>query len=310
MNMNPRRLLSLALVLVFSGLLVAATKSRTISWSAVPNTAVALPKSKEVRAVWAVPPDLFDLGAWQGMDLGLDGEGAVWLSTSDALICPSKSLMVRSPKPLDGFVVLGNGEKIVLSEGLLGTLTGVSKGKFQSLVAVPVSPAWMTPADSDSFYLWGKNRKTGRSDVYLVNMTATGLKVHVLFSTEKVVTAVGGDASRTFVALGPLVVRLTPGVKGAVKGVFKATGSDVNVLALPKGSETLFYATDRGVGCIDTLRRRRLEFFQSPNVNIVIGTGGLYAKLWDASGVVKISGLSHFLVSAKSNRSSRSKGAK
>jgi hypothetical protein len=189
---------------------------------------------------------------------------------------------------------------------------------------VPVEFAALSSAASDSFYLWGKNRKTGRFDVYLLDKldasSGRAPRIHVLFTTDETITAVGGDGDHTYVALGSLVVQLAKNDNGKAKmrGVFKHATSKVNALAVQPGVDLVFYATEQGVGFADPSHHRQLEFIRSPGVGIAAGSGRLYVKLAETAGVLKISELSRFVAenkqdsnsSPKSENKSKNKNAK
>lgn len=331
MMTNRMRLLGLFLIVGLSGLSIAAAKEPVKKRTVVPKTILVLPQNDAVKATWAVPNDLFDLNDWRSFPFCLDGDGDVWLLKPQKLLtCPAKMSVLESDRTIDDFIWVKNGGLWIVSGDQLCVLKGSAKSKsdeirtFRPIMRLPVEAGALSSAGADSFYLWGKNSKTGRFDVYLLDRIESGSaqspRIHVLFTTDQTITAVGGDGTRSYVALGSLVVQLAKNDNGKAKmrGVLQQATAKVTGLAVQPGVDLLFYSTDDGVGFVDPAHRRQLEFVHSPGVGIAAGRDGLFVKLSEASGVVKITGLSRFIAegqtysktSEKSGHKSKHKNAK
>lgn len=147
----------------------------------------------------------------------------------------------KDAEPIRDFCWLDGQTQALLRETCLDF---VRNGKCVRGVILPGKGMRLARADAGHCYLFGGEGRLNDHDVVLYGADGS---VRNVFRASLPVTAVTGDGTNTFVAVGPVVFFLTPGQEP--KPVFREREPITDlVLVAPAG---IFYLTGDGVGCID-----------------------------------------------------------
>lgn len=225
-----------------------------------------------LEAEWALPP-----GTGAGCSLVMDPQGKPWLGCRRRyLIAPEYAVVRDLGAPYTTLAWSGDG-----LSGVSGGVFGVfEKAGFQARASFPGKSVTVSAGAGDSIYLLVTDERS--SEVYAV---AGGARKTVLKTRERV-TAVTGDGTRHFVALGRRVYGLGPELE-AVSGEL---AWDVSALEYDPALG-LFYEAGGVIGYLGS--RDEQEFLAARGAQIKLAGGALYVMPADG-GVLRLTGLQGF----------------
>jgi hypothetical protein len=267
-----------------------------------PDTALLLPVTPKVKLEWILPPadGSMPLERWKSSAFLVDDQGACWLNWDDVLANPAKKFAFEGDQPIDDFAFLDNGDLLISSDGRIGSFQkpekfekspkGLPLLRFQALLNLPVSTAYLSAAGSAGVYLWGHNPKTLKNEVYLLNTQSK--KIEVLFVSDEAIGGVAGNGEQTFVAMGKLVVKITDrkNKPKKVERVFLDPSENIRSLCFSR-HVGLFCATDSGITYVNEKKKTHLLLIRTPNAQMDLKRDSLYVRLSETEGVFRVQGV-------------------
>lgn len=201
---------------------------------------------------------------------------------TDALPLP-----IASDDPVDDFTWTGDGALIAIRGDRLGF---PGPGGVADLTSLPSRDMRLAPAGRDRLYIYGGATRDQRRQAYLLEK---GEGLMHLAEMPYPITAVAGDGTKTFVAIGRSVLFLAP--EKSVRLVYRPT-TEIRHLAYapPHG---LFYATRRAVGFV-AAPGRGFTFLRAGGVQPLVHGEDLYLLI-PLVGILRASPVSAFEAMAK-----------
>lgn len=267
------------------------------------TTQFLLPAGVGVTARWVLPPQQpAQERRWREASFAVAAGESVWLGLDGELVAnPSKEIVFRTKPDYSGFAALTNGAVVFCAGQDLRIVARLARPELdkagtpivllQPAVTVPVRDCRLFPSDGEALYVSGRNAETGKNEVYRLAPEAGkrgfSREITRVLSTEREVSGVAGDGSRTFVASGPLVMEIVPG-SDSVKGLFLHPKGDVKGLAFSKEG-ALFYATDSAVGLLAA--KGPFDFLKVSEGRIAARDSALFVLEPRSLGILRIDGL-------------------
>jgi hypothetical protein len=155
----------------------------------------------------------------------------------------------------------------------------------------PMTGMKLSAGTGDVLYVIGRDTTTQKQDLYLVRKTGDGWSTRFLLATRAGVSAVAGDGTRTFVAIGPRIVEV--GEKTTTPVLSPRPERAAEVTGLEYGPKLgLFYTTAKGVGYAGT--HYHFQFLKTPDTQIRLSGTSLFVLLGGGRGVLKLDDLDTF----------------
>ncbi len=260
----------------------------------LPGDTRLLPLAPKLAAGW-----LLDKLPSADCDLLLDPKGNPWpVCGGHFVVAPFYGRMFTLNDKLDSAAWLENGAAVAaagedllllpLGDELKGKAAkGMETLKLKRLAKLPLEKARLARAGADSFYLYGRDRKTGTTQVFAMKLDGKRWKPAFVTATKASVSGVAGDGKVTFLAVGRKVLR----VEGdSVTTFYTHPADDISGLAYSAGAGLLFYSTGYSVGYAS--EGRGGDFLLSPSPSVKTGGGKLCVLLAGGKGVLRIEGIS------------------
>jgi ankyrin repeat protein len=292
-----------------------------------PGISVILPVETTMKLKWILSPsDPATVNKTTNNKNNLlftvDKDGQPWIGHSDQMIFnPQKGYQIKLSHTFNDFVHLDNGALFFSTPTELGIAAPTKKSKvdqnnlpifeFQPVTSLPYHDSRMYRGTDNCLYFTGRNPATGENEVFVINfrkstdaidrVSSSGANVetqgiasllfgqfHKVFSTEEQITAVAGDGTNTWLALGNLVIKVSD--KGnQISKVFSHPDQDIRQLIYVKNTG-LVYSTGTKVGYIG--QKGNIEFLTAPLHSIASQNGNLYLLFHESLGVISIENIS------------------
>lgn len=272
-----------------------------------------LPEQAGVTSRWVLPPQAKEIvdsikEEYSFFTFGLDDSGNPVIGHSGSYILnPIKQYQMRLSQPFSSMVYMDNGAAFFATETEFGLaipsepIVSDEKGfpivPFQPISTLPFPECSMFRGAGECLYFSGYNNASSQYEVYLLKprtVMLDGVTSHVLsgyqkvFSSTERISAVTGDVSNCFVALGRLVLRISL-LDGKVSRYFLHPDEDIYELAYSPMAG-LIYSTYRGVGYAGT--NGSLEFFKGPDLSINLRGDTLYLFFHESMGILALEHIS------------------
>jgi hypothetical protein len=236
-------------------------------------------------------------GQGRGCRLAVDPSGRPWLGCRERFIAaPNYAALFAAERPFNQLVWTDNGELLAASEDRLGvygiaeaakTWTSVSRVKFHTLrrsegMTVRVFPG----ADKNAYAVF---EGAGASEVLLLTRRGDDWSARTLIKAKGSVSAVAGDGTRTFVAMGRKILGFATLPDGSLDPQPLWMHPQDDIVSLVWGPRAgLIYTTKSAVGFLGS--RYRFEFMRARSPQVVLGARALYVMPEDG-GVLKLEGI-------------------
>ncbi len=275
-------------VLLVLGLLLAWCVSIYAASAVDPMTdsTLVLPAGSGIAWRWVVPPVSLDKPlprhTLNDIRFSVDSSGNPWIGIENRqLLNPVKQVSAVLSEPFQRFVHLDNGLLLFSTVRTLGYIGVAGKEEFdgkgnpimpyQPICDLPAYYSRIYRASGNCAYLVAEDAAARKSSVYLLRpeATAPGARTEVknfrkVFETGETITAVAGDETTAFIALGKLVMMLTL-EDSKLTAIPAQPDEEVKELAYGKGVG-LFYAGGSGVGFLGA--KRAFRFIETSNARI------------------------------------------
>ena len=260
----------------------------------LPGDTRLLPVAPKLAAGW-----LLDKLPSADCDLLLDPKGNPWpVCGGHFIVAPFYGRMFTLNDKLDSAVWLENGAAVAAAGDDLLLLPlgdelrakpgkGMETLKLKRLAKLPLEKARLARAGADSFYLYGRDRKTGTTQVFAMKLDGKRWKPAFVTATKAEVSGVAGDGKVTFLAVGRKALRVDG---DGVTTFFSHPAADITGLAYSSGTGLLFYSTSYSAGY--AAEGRGGDFLMSPSPSVKTGGGKLCVLLAGGKGVLRIEGIS------------------
>lgn len=264
-----------------------------------PDTAL-VPLTADMHFEWSL-----DKTPSGGCLMTADPKGSLWLLCRQRfLIGPAYGAIFPLDRAVDGVAWSQSGLLFATSGGEAGVFPVAEALKarqrppmplaFKRLGKFPMTTIHLAGGAGNVFYAFGRNDKTSKNDIYVLQKRRGRWGVKLLAATLSPVSAVAGGPERVFIASGKRVISIPSRTAKSqrLRVIFSDLKSEITGLAYsPKTG--LLYATERGAGFIgDDLHFR---FLTSRNVSIQLDGTSLLVMLSDQRGVLKIEGMDSLL---------------
>ncbi len=200
---------------------------------------LAVPKTVHVDLLLAPPGATANsVAPTHGFDIDPDGLPVVARGATLLLMGAARPLVTVGTQPIGDFAWMHDGSLLLIIQG---HLAGIGPHGLTLGPQTPVPGMEVRPAGKDDAYVFGGTSQKSRHDIFLFGRDG---RIAKLLSAPAPVTAVAGDGTSTYVALGRSLLHLDAG--HPIKPVMH-THSAVISLAMTS-SGRLFYATKASVG--------------------------------------------------------------
>jgi hypothetical protein len=206
-----------------------------------------LPKEAKVTTLFQLQkaPSALQKAARESEGLGVMPSGVPVLFAGDWLVPLTGQTRSKSLRPVRLKNGLSLGRAIVSSDGSLLAVSGKEFGVmnpsgFKKILALPGEGMKVASAGKDHVYLYGGRSEEQSRDLFLYRRDRKAAKI---FRAPVPITAVTGDGSPAYIALGPSVYRFSSGKPLAL--VLQAEG---DVVEMSMAGTGFFYATSETVG--------------------------------------------------------------
>lgn len=274
-------------------MVVSSSAEAAQKFDPMSESTLVLPAGSGISWHWVVPPTTLEKPlpkhTLNEIRFSVDAQGNPWIGIENRqLLNPVKQIAAVLSEPFQRFVHLDNGLMLFSTVRTLGFIGSSNKEEFDGRghPIMPYQPICDLPAYYSRVY-----RAAGNC-VYLVSEDATAKKTMVyqlkpeaaapggrmeirnfrkIFETGEAVTAVAGDETTAFIALGKLVLMLTI-EDNKLTAVPAQPDEEVRELAYQKGFG-LFYASASGVGFLGA--KRAFRFIETSHARIALHGDGL-----------------------------------
>lgn len=295
---------------LFAGM-IALLMSLFLSSSVRAGSEVALPKGARlvlpslegISAEWVIPPSTQTIDD-RGVSFGVQPDGTIWFGLqSNGFWIPEKDKILAANQDILEYLFLESGELVARSSDTFGILKleerRTEKGTqsrlhFKPLMVMPYSEWRIFGAGLNNLYTVGLHSRKRVYQISLFGPDAKGSgksRMETLYETDSKVSAVAGDAKKTYFSVGKDVFTLSR-KKNETKIVYAHSKSNISELEYAEKSG-LFYASESSVGYIGD--KEKFDFILCSGCQIRIAGDSLYVLMGRPSrGVLKISGLREF----------------
>lgn len=312
MNNNMRAFWAAAFVLTAAVLMTASGPAKHDKLKLVPEACVILPVDTKMKFEWVLPPqDENIIKPADSINAGfsIDADGNLWFSRDrDTLANISKGISFRTDRKFNGFTFLDNGILFLYDDKYLGFPAKAPDSAsdkaeepevlFQPLSMMPAEDCSVFSGEGGILYLSGKGPGDGKENAYILSgkkLTVKGengkgevLNYSMIFSGDRKITAIAGNGSRSYIAMGRLIMEIKEG-DDETRGFFVHPQEDITSLAYSSRAG-LFYATASYVGY--AAGDKYMEFMKAPHARLEIRKDVLYIFMPDNYGVMKVTGIS------------------
>ncbi len=269
-------------------LLCLATLQAEPSFDPMTDSTLVLPAGSGISWRWLVPPVTLDKPIKKhtitNIKFSVDGQGAPWIGLDNRqLLNPVRQVTAVPSEPFQDFTFLDNGLMLLTTVRTIGFIGASGKEEFdgQGHPIMPFQPICDLPAyysrvyraSGNCVYLVSEDAGAKKTSVYLLKpeAAAPGGKLELrnfrkIFETGDAITAVAGDDTTAFIAMGKLVLMLTI-ADNKLTAIPAQPDEEVRELAYRAGLG-LFYAGASGVGFLGA--KRAFRFIETSHARIAL----------------------------------------
>lgn len=250
------------------------------------ESTLVLPENSGIETRWVVPPTTIarpiPKHTLNEIKFSVDALGVPWIGIDNRqLLNPVKEVTAVLSEPFQGFTHLDNGLMLLTTVRTIGFIGSSNKEEFDGngLPILPFQPICDLPAYYSRIYrgagncvfLVSENAATKKNAIYLLRpetgadggMAELG-SFRKVFESGEAITAVAGDDTGLFIALGKMVVMLNLADNKLV-AIPAQPDEEVRELAYKQGVG-LFYAGASGVGFLGA--KRAFRFIETSHARI------------------------------------------
>lgn len=283
---NAKMVRPFLLMILF--LLVLVTLPAETFIDPMSDSNLVLPAGSGITWRWLIPPVTLEKPIKKhtiaNIKFSVDPRGIPWIGLENRrLLNPVRQVTAVPSEPFQDFVFLDNGLMLLTTVRTIGFIANSGKEEFdgQGYPVMPFQPICDLPsyysrvygASGNCVFLVSEDAGTKKTSIYLLKPEAVsaGGKLELrnyrkIFETGDAVTAVAGDDTKAFIALGKLVVMLN--IADSKLTVIPAQPhEEVKELAYRAGIG-LFYAGASGVGFLGA--KRAFRFIETSHARIAL----------------------------------------